>query len=196
MSTISDYTKLDVSTAGQQVVVASDGVTVTVGTQSTSQKIYVLALLHAADNKNSTAIADQANQIQAKNNTSKQAAALIVALNAIDVSTGSTTNSAIYTALKAQLSTFGLTTDAQVKTFFDTATGKTLGANDAGSVSGTDIATALSNAKIYSQNLLSDGTVLQQQLANLLNNRTTFFEAMTSLIKGMSDFGNTLARNI
>ena len=196
MPAIADYTRLDVTTAGQRVTVASDGSTVTVGTQVTNEKTYLLALLYAADNRNSTLISDQLNQIQAKNNTSRQATAFIAGLNTVDITTGSTTNSAIYTALRTSMASFGFTTDAQIATFYNSATGLTLGANDATSIPGTTIASALSNAKIYSQNLLSDGTVLQQQLSNLFNMRTNFYQAMSGLIKGMADTGNLYARNI
>ena len=194
MPNISDYTLLNVADPSQQVTVAANGLSVNVGNQTAGQTIYTLAVVNQAFAANNAKLGNQLNQIQAKNNQEQSAAALIAGLSTVDTTSGLASTASIYTALHTSMASLNLSDD-QIATVFQNATGKALGNNDS-YTQWTDVnfATAISNAKTYSQNLLSDGTVLQEQLDNYTNLQTTFTEAMTALIKGLSDSGATITR--
>jgi hypothetical protein len=196
MTGISNYTLLNVGDSTAAVTASQDGSTLTVAGQKTTQTIYVLALLNQADTKNSNNMAALMNQIQAASNSSQQASGLITGLSNVDISSGTATNAAIYTALRASLASANLS-DAQIATLFQTATGTALGANNTTSTwSDTNFASALSNAKAYAQNLTHSNTVLQNQLENMINLRTNFNEAMAALINNLNNAQQTVSRNI
>jgi len=193
MAGISNFTTLNVSN-NPVVTVSSDGSTVTVGNQSTTEITYLLALINSASNVNETNIANAINQIQAANDASQQGSALLQGLSTVDLSSGSTTNAAIYTALHTSLASFNLS-DTQIAALFKTATGATLGANDSTVMNAATFSSSQTNAKTYAQNLINNNQVLQTNLSNLTNNRTNFIEAMTALLSNLSTVQNTLVNH-
>ena len=192
MNTISDYTQLNVSQS-DPTVISKDGTTVTVNNQTTNEVLYLVALVNNADTANNLTYADTLNQMQAKSEENKKVIALITGLNNIDTSAGYATGDVAYAALRAST---GLDDDA-IASLYQKITGKTLTGNTSGNYFGaTDCTSALSLAKTYSQNLADDNSVLQSKLDNMANLRTSFNEAMSSLINLWKTTNQSIVRNL
>lgn len=161
---------------------------------TTAVQLYTLAAIYQANSNNRIAIADQLNLIQAKSEEAKTAAALSAALGALTpTDTGVYDDAAIRAAVKSVLPT--LSYDEQ-RAYYTKVTGYVMGVGDFYDRTASQFDDIKSKTSLYVQNLSSDSSVAQNKLTALTNNQQALFDAMTALLKGLSDLRAQLVRAI